>query len=163
MMLGGFMLVLGLIIVALSIYMMAREHASWKWFIGIPDGLFAAYTGFAVLLYARGGRAPEPDAGTLAKMTGPLTSWFRRRRDDGAVGAAEETPAAVSASVEQRDRRRRYPFTTPERTHPLVRRRLDRHGHSYYGTEPRGDGTFVSSQLGLLAHDRDVDVDGRAA
>ncbi len=81
MLLGGFMLALGIGIALLSVYMMTRDDSSWKWFVGIPDGLFAAYTGFAVIHYARGGRRPEKDEGALKALATPVTSWFSRRRN----------------------------------------------------------------------------------
>ena len=174
MILGGVMLALGLFIVLLSAYMMSRDDTSWKWFIGIPDGLFAAYTGFAVLHYARGGRKKEQaeagaegesekPKGALAALATPVTKIFGRRKNKGAE--TETVPAATAASVKlnKRNRRNRDPLTAADRPHALISRRLDRHGYSYYGTEPRGDGALVGPQLGLLAHDRDVDVDGRAA
>jgi len=168
MILGGFMLALGLFIALLSIYMMTRDDTSWKWIIGIPDGLFAAYTGFAVIHYARGGRKQseeqdgEKPKGALAALAAPVTNRFRRKKK-GAEAETDPVEPAPSVSVNKRYRRNRDPLTAADRPHSLISRRLDRHGYSYYGTDPRGDGALVSSQLGLLANDRDVDVDGRAA
>ena len=175
--LGGAMLVFGVLIVALSVYLLIWGDGSWKWFIGIPDGLFAAITGLAIIAYARGANKTSEDAdldgaeaerkrGVFAALTTPFRNARRRRKEKKqaeTVPAPATVTAVPSISLNKRDRRNRDPLTAADSPHPLISRRLDRYGHSYYGTDPRGDGTLVGAQVGLLAHDRDVNVDGHAA
>lgn len=47
------MLFLGVLVALLSFYFLVFADGSWKWFVGIPDGLFAAATGVLVILAAR--------------------------------------------------------------------------------------------------------------
>ncbi len=150
MVLGGAMLVLGLAIAIFGIYELSFADGSWKWIVAIPDGLFAAFTGFAILHYARNRTRPsEQQGGTFAALTAPVTNLFRR--------------GSGRADVDERDGEDSDSLAAADRPHPLIRRRLDRHGHSYYGTEPAPDRGLVGSELGLLADDRHVDVDRRAA
>ena len=174
--LGGAMLAFGITIFALSIYLLVWGDGSWKWFVGIPDGLFAAYTGLAIFLYASGSRKtardtdvdepePEPERkrGILTAIVAPFKNRRQRRREQEQAELAPGVAAVPSLNLNKGNRRDRYPLAATDGSHPLVSRRLDRYGHSYYGTDPRGDRLLVSPQLGLLAHDRDVDVDGHAA
>lgn len=90
------MLVLGVGAVLASIYLLTIGDGSWKWMVGIPDGLFAAVTGVLVILAAR--RSARRDQGhgdggdSLASPDRPHPLAGRRLDRDG---SSEHLPQSV--------------------------------------------------------------------
>lgn len=102
---GVAMALSGAIVFALSIYMLFVADASWKWIVGLTDGLFAIVVGLLVLQALRVSLRPD---------------------DEGDSDRSDALP-------------------TPDRTHPLVGRGLDRDWRTDRFGEPALDRVPVRS------------------
>ena len=140
------MLGLGLALTALSIYMVIRPDTSWKWLIGITDGILIAFCGWMIL---RSGRRRAEAASPVTEEEAPeplrLYSVPGSGEIYGADGHYGDSLAAADGS------------------HALVGAGLDRHRCAKYVLQAGADRRLVEAKLRLLTDDRYVDVDGRAA